>query len=353
MTASAEARRTADDEPILKCVPGDFLVREALVAPLGAQEDSPYRWMLLRKQGYTTVEAVDLIAKQLEVSARALTYAGRKDEDGVTEQLIALRADVQDHRLEQQRWLLGVTADQWVELRPYGFAAAPLQVGVLAGNAFRLTVRNLPPVTAERIAAEGEVNMFALNYYDTQRFGAPNGLKRTHMVGAALLEGDWQQALQVLCTLKALDSVAALAWLGEPKDFFVALDDRITSFYLAAKASADWNDCLGELVAKVPHAIHRVEGLEYRYAQSQADTLQVLATAPQIEYPRYSFAEGEVIRNPSTRRPSVVQAAVRVCANESDERHLDRRKVTLEFFLRSGSYATTVVRQLLRYFAQS
>jgi len=353
MTASAEARQAAGDEPVLKCIPGDFLVREALVAPLGARQDSQYRWMLLRKQGYTTVEAVDLVAEELAVSARALCYAGRKDEDAVTEQLISLEADLRDPRLEQQRWLLAATADRWVELRPYGFAAAPLKVGMLAGNAFRITVRNLPPVTAERIAEEREVNMFALNYYDSQRFGAPDGLKRTHVVGAALLAGEWQQALQTLSTLKAPDSAAAQAWLGAPKDFFLALDDRLTSFYLAAKASADWNDCLGQLVAKIPHAIHRVDGLEYRYAESQADTLQVLMTAPQIEYPRYSFVEGEVFRNPSTRRPSVVQAAVRVCANESDDRHLNRRKVTLEFFLRSGSYATAVVRQLLRYFAQT
>ena len=353
MTASAEARQSAGDEPVLKCIPGDFLVREALVAPLGAQDGSQYRWMLLRKQGYTTVDAVDLIARELAISSRAVTYAGRKDEDGVTEQLIALGADLVDRRLEEQRWLLAPTAEQWIELRPYGFAATPLTVGKLAGNAFRVTVRNLPGGTAEQIAAEGEVNTFALNYYDSQRFGAPNGLKRTHVVGAALLAGEWWRALQALCALKDPESGAAQAWRGEPKDFFLGLDDRVSSFYLAAKASADWNDSLGELVAKVPHAVHRVDGLEYRYAETQGGTLQVLVATPEIEYPRYFFADGEVVRRPPTRRPTVVQTAVRVGENEPDERHPGRRKVTLEFFLRSGSYATAVVRQFLKYFADT
>ena len=332
---------------MLKCVPDDFLVREVQVAPLGGQGDCRYRWMLLRKQGYTTVEAVDLIAGELMVAPSAVTYAGRKDEDGITEQLIALSTDLIDHRLEAQEWLLGVDADRWIELRPYGFATRPMAIGRLAGNAFQVTVRNLPAGTAAALVAQRQVNMFALNYYDSQRFGVPNGPKHTHLVGAALLAAEWRTALDLLRTLGTPESAAAAAWRRQPKDFFVGLDERVVSFFLAAQASAAWNHAVGQLVAQVPHVVHQVDGLEYRYAQAQAGVLQVLLAAREIEYARYTFAEGEVVTNRPSMRPSVVQSAMRVCECEADERHPDRSKVALEFFLPSGSYATTAIRQLL------
>jgi tRNA pseudouridine13 synthase len=347
--ALGSCEQLEDDAPILKCVPDDFVVREVLATPLGTQSNSMYRWILLRKQGYTTVEAVDLIARELMVATNALTYAGRKDEDGITEQLIALSTDVVDHRLDGRHWSLGVTAKKWIELRPYGFGPEPMAIGKLAGNAFRVTVRNLSASTVAALATEREVNMFTLNYYDSQRFGVPNGPKRTHIVGAALLAGEWWDALKLLQNLGTPESTAALTWRGQAKDFFIGLDERVVSFFLSAQASAVWNDVIDKCIAQTPHIVREVDGLKYRYALSQADVLQLLLARPQIEYARYAFAEGEVITDRPSQRPSVVQSAMRVCEHGPDERHLGRHKVTLEFFLRSGSYATSAIRQLLTF----
>ncbi len=51
--------------PRLKTKPEDFLVRENLLAPLADPAAATHRYLLLRKTGYTTFEAIRLLADRL------------------------------------------------------------------------------------------------------------------------------------------------------------------------------------------------------------------------------------------------------------------------------------------------
>ncbi|MFE2409322.1 tRNA pseudouridine(13) synthase TruD [Kitasatospora sp. NPDC059408] len=336
------------DQAVLKQRPRDFLVREAMVVEHTGPADAHWRYLLLRKSGYTTMEAIRLVAAELSLPTADVTYGGLKDEDGITEQLIAVPAGVPLPGLGPEGWRVAGRADDWLDLHHHGYGAEPLAIGRLEGNGFRITVRNLAPERAERLAELRKHTMFFLNYYDTQRFGVPGGPKRTHLVGRAMLAGDWDTALRELAGLRAPESPQAAQWRGSAEEFFRTLDPRNASFYLAAHASAGWNAALRRVVDDTcdPHTVTvELDGLEYRYADRP---LAVLATAPELPYAKYTFTDGIPAARTSAR-PTVVQTTVSLSPAAPDELNPGRSRIGLGFFLPSGSYATAAVRQLLAH----
>ena len=81
-------------EIILKETPSDFLVSEsitlqsaaAVVQSRSEKRDDKYAYFKLRKRGLTTFQAISTIADHLNIDTSGVTFAGLKDEDGVTEQ---------------------------------------------------------------------------------------------------------------------------------------------------------------------------------------------------------------------------------------------------------------------------
>ncbi len=334
--------------PVLKYVPSDFLVRENLVVALHDSADSGQRYLMLRKQGYTTSEAIGVIAGHLGVPRLSVTYAGLKDEDGITEQLVAVpRESAADL---ETGWRLA-EPDRWLELHHYGFGAEPLAIGRLEGNSFRTVLRGLDEPLAEEIVRAARSSHVFVNYYDTQRFGVPHGPKWTDRVGAAILDGDWGVALDELIGLRAPESEAAAAWSGTAEEFFRGLDPRTVSFYLAALASRQWNDDVRAAIRRVsPDGFQEVsvEGVEFLYLNSPGDTLRLLVDSPVLPYRRYSFVDGEVTSRES-ERTTVVQTRLRAARPEPDELLDGTHRLTLGFPLPSGCYATAALRQLLAY----
>ena len=340
--------------PVLKHCPADFLVRENMVVSLTDQASADQQYLILRKSGYTTMEAVRLIADKLGLATQDVTYGGLKDEDGITEQLVAVPlgalAALSNQPSGPQQWLL-TEPDRWLALQHYGYGVEPLRIGRLEGNGFQIVVRNLDAGQAARLARLRKVSLLFLNYYDTQRFGVPGGPKRTHLVGAAILAQEWDQALRELVGLHAPESAMASTWQGPAQEFFTRLDPRTSSFYLAAQASARWNALLRETVtATCPdeYLCVELEGLAYRYVTSMDAAIKLMGAARELPYDRYSYQDGQPVPRTS-RRSTVVQTTVSITRDRPDERIPGMFQVGLNLFLPSGCYATAAVRQLLAY----
>src|SRR4051794_9492200 len=81
--------------PVIKHTPAEFLVRECLFVPLCDPEaQSRFTYLELRKSGLTTFEAVASVAHHFGLLAGQVMFAGLKDEDGITEQLIAVEGQL-------------------------------------------------------------------------------------------------------------------------------------------------------------------------------------------------------------------------------------------------------------------
>ena len=147
----------------LKVELSDFQVVEKLGYQPCGQGEHIYLWV--RKAGLNTAYLAEQIAKFARVSARDVTYAGRKDKYAVTEQWFSVHKP-------------GKAEFDWSQLNVEGAEVLSamrhdkkLRTGVLKGNRFQIKVRELSATDElearlHAIAAHG-----VPNYYGAQRFG--------------------------------------------------------------------------------------------------------------------------------------------------------------------------------------
>lgn len=206
----------------IKDRPEDFLVEEIpLYRPSGSGE---HIYLFVEKQGLTTLQLRDAIARHFRVDRRAIGHAGLKDKQAVTRQVISVHApgrkpeDFPSFVHDRARVL-------WVDLHDN-----KLQRGHLAGNRFSIKVRGVDPMGVRH--AKQALDLLARvgvpNRFGEQRFGY---LMNNHLVGRALILGDYRRALDLILSPK----------VGAPKG---SVDAR------AAYARADYQSAF-ELMPKV------------------------------------------------------------------------------------------------------
>lgn len=163
----------------LKSRPDDFAVEEIpLYQPCG---EGAHTYLLVEKRGLSTYNMVTRVARALGVAPDAVGYAGLKDARAVTRQLISVE---------------GVAPEQAQNLVVDGVCVLAatrhrnkLKLGHLAGNRFAVRIREVEPAAAplaEAVLAELSQRGVP-NYFGEQRFGVRDN---THRLGLALLRGD-------------------------------------------------------------------------------------------------------------------------------------------------------------------
>lgn len=347
------------EEPLVKFKPDDFIVVENLVLPLAVSEpndlalsessrDAPdYSYLRLRKSGYTTFEAAARLSTFFCVPPASVAYAGLKDEDGITEQTFSIPLEVKQSAIELFNLESRTASTRYITLSLLGTGREPLSIGRLNGNGFRVVLRKLLPAQAVRLPAKQKAAVWILNYYDTQRFGVPDGPKTTHLIGAALLQNDYAEALRLVRHAGTPES--KLAQDISPNSacaFFDTLDQRVTNFYKSSFASSEWNAKLASCVASAfPDSVVPVEyqNIPYAVLTSTVDVARFVAHTSALPMKRYYGNQS------SSMRQTVVQAQVYFGEPSTDEAHPGFLKQELTFFLPSGCYATMLLKQVLRF----
>jgi len=202
----------------LRDSPSDFRVREIEdfdTQPADANPDD-YPWLVVRARltRWDTNDFARELSNRLQMSRERVTWAGTKDRHAVTTQLFALRGvDPED-----------VPDVPDADIDVVGRAGRGLQFGDLAGNEFRVVVRD-PENPEQADAVSDDLREFGAdgagsgptparsgrdaprpavpNYFGQQRFGSKRPI--THEVGLAILRGDWEGA--------------AMAYLGSPSEY--------------------------------------------------------------------------------------------------------------------------------------
>jgi tRNA pseudouridine13 synthase len=169
----------------LRSRPEDFVVEEISDPVSGT--DGPYLICRLTKTNWELQRAVKEIAKRLGISHRRIAWAGTKDKNAVTTQLISIY-DIAPEAIEQVHL-------RDLSLTVVGRSQHPLTLGALAGNRFDITIRDCIATNLdERVQAVTAVGARGMpNYYGLQRFGVVRPV--THLVGEAILRGDYEGAV--------------------------------------------------------------------------------------------------------------------------------------------------------------
>lgn len=165
----------------------DFQVEEIPLYPSCGEGTHVY--FSIEKSGMTTPAAIERIARALGRPPRDIGYAGLKDAHGVTRQQLSLE------HVDPER----VLALRWDRLRVLGASrhTNKLKLGHLAGNRFKLRIRDLPgSLGAARDRSETIMSELARrgvpNYFGAQRFGARGD---NALIGRSALLGDFAEAL--------------------------------------------------------------------------------------------------------------------------------------------------------------
>jgi tRNA pseudouridine13 synthase len=165
----------------------DFEVTELpLYPPCGSGE---HTYLLVEKKGLTTLEMLRRLARATGIPERELGYAGMKDARGITRQTVSVP------KLAPAELLA-------VEVPGLRFLAAErhtnkLRLGHLAGNSFRIRLRQTGEGSLEQTVAALEVlrQRGVPNYFGEQRYGSQGN---SAAVGRRLLQGDAEGAVRAI-----------------------------------------------------------------------------------------------------------------------------------------------------------
>ena len=156
-------------------------------------DKDPTIYATLVKCGLSTIEAVEEISSLLKIDKKQIQFAGIKDKDAISSQLISLRkTKIKDFEtIHSPYFFLKNTYSEKGALGP----------GFLKGNEFTILVRTDSSFSkknfienSNKISKEGFYNFFYL-----QRFGTPRLIN--FYWGLFILKGDYQKAiLSYLCS---------------------------------------------------------------------------------------------------------------------------------------------------------
>lgn len=166
----------------------DFVVKEVMKKPL--KKEGAYTYFTLKKSNWTTMDAINRVAKYCHTSWKRFTFAGTKDRNAITEQLVSVKG-VSEETLKNLKI-------KDIELKDFFTSDEPLRLGDLIGNEFIVTVRDYDCKDVKKSLKEFKelLNNGLLNYFGEQRFGIqrPNN----HFIGKSILRENYEEALKEL-----------------------------------------------------------------------------------------------------------------------------------------------------------
>ncbi|KAG2056320.1 tRNA pseudouridine synthase D [Suillus hirtellus] len=168
----------------------------------------PYIHFTLQKTNRDTQDALGYLSRILHVNIKDLAVAGTKDKRGVTVQRVSLR---RGNKTVEDIWksanqfnrrsvqdILSQRGDRGVRIADFNYRKAGLELGMLKGNAFVITLRNVQVENVETLdrAMNSIKHKGFINYYGMQRFGT--AAVPTHSIGLAILKSDWHKAVSLI-----------------------------------------------------------------------------------------------------------------------------------------------------------
>lgn len=320
-----------------KVEPEDFVVEELpAYEPCGSGE---HLWLWIEKRGLSTLDLLDDLGRALDFDPRAIGVAGLKDAQAVSRQWVSLQ-HVDDKEVS------GLGGERW-RIERVTRHTNKLQMGHLRGNRFAITLRGTAP---------GDVDKAAANLAELARLGVPNyfGEQRFGKRGANL-----QKGLDILH--------------GNARAFAARMPRRVFGLIVSAVQSEVFNrvvmarlSALGTLQRGDLAFLHRNGAVfpvdDPAREQPRADNFELSPSGP-MPGPKMPLPGGEV---------AAIEAAALAAIGVSPEHFAklpfgmargERRPlripvydtaaaaveggVRLQFALPRGSYATSVLRELL------
>jgi len=321
-------------DAVIRSVPEDFLVDE--LPAFEASGEGEHLLLEVRKRGANTVAVAKRLAQWAGVAEMGVSYAGQKDRHAVTTQRFSVHLP---KRVAPDLTLLEsdeihVLASTWHNRK--------LQRGALAGNRFRLVLRQ---VQGERGAIDERLRTIAArglpNWFGEQRFGRDGGNvpAALQMFAGRRMRRD-QRSMLLSAARSALFN-RVLAARVEQGCWDVALDGEV--WMLDGSRSVfgpePMNDALAERLARFDiHPSGPLWGAGELRSTGKALELEQAALADEQALALRAGLEQADLKQ--ERR------ALRLCPASMQHAWLQDDALELSFALPPGCYATAVLHEL-------
>ncbi len=358
-----------------------------------------YLICVLVKRNIDTFQAVQAVANKLGVTTDRIHIGGIKDARALTAQHVSI-----SRMLPEQ---IGQVETPKLRLYPLGFSKEKIHSDLLYGNQFYITIRAIEHPKTVIVQCIEDVNdeLSTLggcpNFFGHQRFGTTRPV--THLVGKHILRGEWEEAtLTFLAKPSAFEhpqsrQVRKQLWdtrnfkdalrhfpprltfersmlshlamrSGDFTGAFHRLPKKLRQLFVQAYQSYLFNRFLSE---NIQHGLLQGDPKEYTYkltidnreypALPLVGYQQTLSGGKQGEIEKKILEDEEVEQNdfkiplvPELSSKGKLRTAVtpvkdfKMDESVEDEANKGKRKVSLSFALTKGSYATVLLRELMK-----
>ena len=334
-----------------------FFVEEIPMYPFS--KSGNYLILKIEKQDMSTWKLISVLAKATELSERDIGYAGLKDKSATTIQYFSIPKN-------SERLLNKNLTTERVKILERTYHKSPIKVGHLKGNKFSIVLHNVQEkdakffnTTAKKMQKEG-----IPNYYGYQRFGEDS---RSYMQGKEIahsgkkLKGSKEKLL-----VAAYQSHLYNKWLGERVKLSTIIASNthekaskklgypLTLIKVLSKQKMFFKLFLGDIVTPYPYGkIKYVKDMTFSsqlFEQQKISPTGLLCgekverSASDAYYLEEPYDDTELNALKGDRRfawiwPKEVESKY----------NPDSKKLTVDFYLPKGSYATTFLEEIGKF----
>ncbi len=321
---------------VFKTTPEDFEVEELPAYEPTGELDCEHLFLWVEKRGQSTQDVAKALARHCGFPEKDVSWAGLKDRQAITRQYLCAPARFVEPKLATFA-MPGVTVLRHARHRN------KLKGGHLHGNRFILTLRGVTDADAAKRSLEQLTKLGVPNYFGEQRFGlgGDNAVKGKQILLAGgrhrdrferkLFLSAYQSELFNRVLAKRLhDGSYAKALVGDVLKKVPTGGEFICADAVVDQARVD----AFEVSPTGP-----LYGPEMRRPEGEVDALEAAVLADEgVERALFEKGGGETL---GVRRPLRVPLALEDVAAEGDT-------LKLRFTLPAGSYATVLLRELLK-----
>ena len=214
--------KTSGIEGKLRKDPEDFEVEEIVSIPgrshwIWMQKNSNGKHSIveIKAKNWDTHVLVKELSRKLNISQKAIGFAGTKDKRAITTQHFSLR--VAKEKI--------TTLDlENIDITFKHKSIKPIRLGNLVGNKFKIKIANTVNSRENIDNILSELRGFFPNYFGVQRFGTVRPI--THIVGEKIVRGDYEGAVFDYLTIDSPNfaGVEGREYLLKTRDFTKSID---------------------------------------------------------------------------------------------------------------------------------
>ncbi len=312
----------------------DFKVFEIL--PFSPCGEGEHLYIHIRKTGANTLYVARQLAKYFGVKEFLVSYAGLKDRFAVTEQWFGV------HVPGKKQYDLSDLDIEGVEVLCYERHNKKLKTGVLLGNKFEITLRDVSDVEELKQRWQQAIESGVPNYFGEQRFGIEGG--------------NLDKAQALFSGTKVKDKKKRGMYLSAARSFLfnTIVSQRIENHSFSTIESGDVCMLSG---SQSVFAVEQVDAeLIQRFNEKDIDItapmwgagelmtqekVRELELTLKVEFALFCAGLAKFGLKQERRRMRLNLAQPKITCEE--------QVVTLSFVLPAGAYATTILREVVNY----